>query len=390
MIITDKQREIIRKTIYAVETGGHIYGNQEYDCFIESGTNTAKETAITIGAGQWHAENAQKLLKLIREADPVLFKELDTAGISKDVDKSNWSSYKLSKGSAKAKCIQKLIDTEAGHKIQDQLLDEELEGYMIEAQNLGVTSLSAQAMCANFTHHGGSGATNRIVSRAKSKFNSTTLDSLYKSCQMDTEPNQVGTYKDRQLCVYTNLKERLEPIEDETTTNTVVNTQKQETVTEKEETKVTIEEETKQVTATVVVSDVNKTKVITAQKKMNKLFNLKVRVDGVWDSTCRTAYIKSVQTALNKSYSEGLKVDGDFGPKTLAAVKRHSLRKGMKNSYVKVLQIGLYAHGISLIGGIDGEFGDSTYRGVKAFQSKMSIDVDGIAGKDTITNLIKK
>lgn len=388
MNITDKQREIIRKTIYAVETGGHIYGDQDYDCFIESGTNTAKETAITIGAGQWHAENAQKLLKLIRDADPVLFKELDTAGISKDIDKSNWSSYKLSKGSAKAKCIQKLIDTEVGHKIQDQLLDEELEGYMIEAKNLGVASLSAQAMCANFTHHGGSGATKRIVSRAKSKFNSTTLDSIYKSCLMDTEPNQVGTYKDRQLCVYTNLKERLEPIENETD-DTVVETPKQETVVEKEETKVTVKEETKQESSTTV-SDVNKTKIITAQKKLNSLFKQNVKVDGTWDSTCRTAYIKAVQTALNKAYSEGLKVDGDFGPKTLAAVKRHSLRKGMKNAYVKVLQIGLYAHCISLIGGIDGEFGDSTYRGVKAFQSKMSIEVDGIAGKDTITKLIKK
>lgn len=378
MIITDKQREVIRKVIYAVETGGHIYGNARYDCFIEAGTNTSNETAITIGAGQWHANNAKKLLNLIREADHSLFKELDTAGIGKDLDNSNWSNYKLSKGSAKAKCIQKIIDTEVGHKIQDQLVDEELEGYMEAAANLGVSTLSAQAMCANFTHHGGAGATKRLVARAKEKFNSTSLDSMYKACCMDTVPNQVGTYRDRQEFVYTNLKERLVPLEKENTEEKVENS-KQDT---------SVKQETTQTVVTTVSVDTKK--IITAQKKLNNLFKQKVRTDGVWDSACRTAYVVTVQTALNKVYSEGLKVDGDFGPKTLAAVKRHYLRKGIKNQYVKVLQIGLYAHKISLIGGIDGSFGDSTFRGVKVFQKRMNIEQDGIAGGDTFKCLIRK
>lgn len=387
MNITDKQREIIRNIIYAVETGGHIYGNKRYDCFIEAGTNTSNETAITIGAGQWHANNAKKLLKLIREVDPDTFKQLDTAGIGKDIDSLDWTSYKLSKGSSKAKCIQKLIDTEAGHNVQDQLLDKELEGYMEAAANLGVTSVASQAMCANFTHHGGSGATKRIVSRAKEKFNSTELDYLYKACCMDNVPNQVGTYKDRQAFVYTNLKERLSPLEQGTTENKESVNSKQDTTT-KEETKTPITEETTQTTTATV--NVDTKKIITAQKKLNSLFKQKVRTDGVWDSACRTAYVFAVQTALNKVYSEGLKVDGDFGPKTLAATKRRYLRKGTKNLYVKVLQIGLYAHKISLIGGIDGSFGDSTYRGVKAFQKNMKIEQDGIAGGNTFTCLIKK
>lgn len=375
--MTNQQREIIRNTIYAVETGGHIYGNKKYNCLIEAGTNTANETAITIGAGQFHATNAKLLLNRIREADSNLFKQLDTAGIGYDLDHANWDKYNVSKGSSKAKCIQKIIDTEVGHKEQDKLFDEQIEAHMNEAKNLGVYSLSSQAMCANFTHHGGSGATKRIVARAKSKFNSTELQYIYKACLMDDKPNQVGTYKDRQDFVYTNLNTRLLPIENETKEDIV-----------KEEQKPVIKEEPKKETVTPITTGSSKVKI--AQKKLNSLFGEKLKITGVWDNSCRIAYVRSLQKALNKVYKEGLKVDGDYGPKTIAAVNRHRLRKGNNNLYVKMLQIGLYAHDISLIGEIDGSFGDSTWRGTRVFQERMKIEVDGIAGKDTFTCLVKK
>lgn len=389
MNITETQKEIIRNIIYAVETGGHEYGNKNYNCFIEAGTNTDNETAITIGAGQFHAANAQRLLKAIREADPALFKSLDNAGIGKDIDNANWNTYKLSKGSYKAKCIQKLIDTEVAHRIQDELMDEDIAGFMKDAENLGVTSISSQAMCANFTHHGGFGATKRIVNRAKEKYNSTELDYIYKACQADSQPNQVGTYKSRQSFVYTNLKERIWPDEQDTNNTVVDEISKQETATEE---KVPVKEQPKQeiMSTNTVTVDLNKKKIIEAQNKLNSLFEQSLEVDGDWGPISRQAYIKAVQIALNKSYSEGLLVDGDFGPKTLAAINRHSLKKGMKNIYVKVLQIGLYAHEISLVGGIDGEYGESTFRGVQAFQSKVHITCDGVAGGETFTYIIKK
>lgn len=36
VILTATQKEVIRKIIYAVETGGQVYGNVRYDDFTEA------------------------------------------------------------------------------------------------------------------------------------------------------------------------------------------------------------------------------------------------------------------------------------------------------------------------------------------------------------------
>ena len=73
--MTDHQKEVICKIIYAVETGGQVYGNCRYDDFTEAYANTSNETAITIGAGQWYANEAKRLLQLIKDTDPATFKK---------------------------------------------------------------------------------------------------------------------------------------------------------------------------------------------------------------------------------------------------------------------------------------------------------------------------
>ena len=47
-ILTSAQKEVIRKIIYAVETGGQKYGDQDYSSLIGAGHNTSNEKAITI------------------------------------------------------------------------------------------------------------------------------------------------------------------------------------------------------------------------------------------------------------------------------------------------------------------------------------------------------
>lgn len=200
--LTNAQKEVIRKIIYAVETGGQVYGNVRYDDFTEAYTNSSAEHAITIGGGAWYATEAQRLLKLIRSTDTALFKQLDTAGIGNDLDTKDWSTYKLSKTSLKAKCIQKIINTDVGRKCQDSLLDEQMAKYINEAESLGVTEVSAQMMCANFRHQGGLGAMKRVIGKTQKPY---TLDNLYAACKTDTG-NQVGAYKTRQTMVYNALK----------------------------------------------------------------------------------------------------------------------------------------------------------------------------------------
>lgn len=63
------------------------------------------------------------------------------------------------------------------------------------------------------------------------------------------------------------------------------------------------------------------------------------------------------------------------------------LSEGANNLYVGVLQIGLYAHGITLNNGIDNAFGAATKQGVKKFQTSKRLTADGIAGRDTFAKL---
>lgn len=200
--MTDYEKNVMRNIIYAVETGGQVYGNKDYADFTEAYTNSSNEKAITIGAGQWYGTEAKTLLNLIRQTDLATFTSLDTAGIAADLDASNWSEYRISKTSAKAKCIVRIIDSEVGHRCQDQLVNEQMESYVNYAASLGVTDTDAKMMCANFQHQGGGKAVTRILAKTPEPY---TLDQLYAACQSDTG-NQVGAYKSRQKMVYESLK----------------------------------------------------------------------------------------------------------------------------------------------------------------------------------------
>ena len=98
-------------------------------------------------------------------------------------------------------------------------------------------------------------------------------------------------------------------------------------------------------------------------------------------------YIKAIQTALNSVYGTGLTTDGIWGTNTSNACAAHVLSEGANNLYVGVLQIGLYAHGITLNNGIDNAFGAATKQGVKKFQTSKRLTADGIAGRDTFAKL---
>lgn len=214
--MTNEQKKVLRKVIYAVETGGQVYGCQDYNDFTEAYTNSSAEHAITIGAGQWYGPEAKTLLQRIRKANLADWKRFDVAGVWEDVQVADWNCYNISSKSAKAKCIVALISTTTGIKCQDALLDEQMEAYVREAENLGVTDPAGQAMCANFRHQGGQGAVTRILAKTAKPY---TLESLYKACLSDTG-NQVGAYKSRQKFVYDSLKKYFPEEGGETMANT--------------------------------------------------------------------------------------------------------------------------------------------------------------------------
>lgn len=200
--MTAEQKNVLRKIIYAVETGGQVYGQQDYSDFTEAYTNSSEEHAITIGAGQWYATEAQTLLKRIHDADTAQWDRLDSIGLWEQVQEADWSCFNISRNSQFANLIVRLISSKTGVKCQDSLMDEQLATYVDEAFKQGVTDARGQAMCVNFRHQGGQGAVTRILAKTQKPY---TLDNLYAACQTDTG-NQVGAYKSRQKFVYNALK----------------------------------------------------------------------------------------------------------------------------------------------------------------------------------------
>lgn len=194
--LSSAQKTVIIKILYAVETGGQVYGNQEYDNFTAAYTNSSSEHAITIGAGQWYATEAQRLLKLIYATDKTTFQKYDKdGGLYKDVCEANWATYKETKYK---RIIQQIIGSPAGIKCQDKLMLDMINEYELEIRKMGVTDPKAVGECINIRHQGGIGAVQRILNKTQTPY---SLNNIYKALQTDTG-NQVGAYKSRQEKVY--------------------------------------------------------------------------------------------------------------------------------------------------------------------------------------------
>lgn len=190
---------VLRKILYAVETGGQVYGNQRYNAFIGAGANTPNEKAITIGAGQWYAGEAKRLLQKIQRGNPALFKKMDTQGLESDLLKKNWSTYAISPSSAKAKCIISIISSDLGIKCQNELMEEQIGEYSESiAKKYGTMPDDAMMECINIIHQGGASALQRILSKAKKPYTSETIYAALCTDPVDPRPNQVGDYTTRQ------------------------------------------------------------------------------------------------------------------------------------------------------------------------------------------------
>ena len=199
----DKQNiTVLRKILYAVESGDQAYGKQDYSCFAGVGANCSNEKAITIGAGQWYAGEAKELLHRIQRANPKLFKEMDTEGLEKDLLMKNWDTYAVTAESAKGKCIVDIISTDLGKKCQDQYMEDQIQAYIpIIEKAYGTMPDSAMIECINILHQGGFDALKRILSKTPEPY---TADKIYVTlCRdpADPTPNQVGDYTDRQKAV---------------------------------------------------------------------------------------------------------------------------------------------------------------------------------------------
>ena len=201
--MNQKNIVVLRKILYAVESGGQIYGKQNYAAFAGVGKNTQNEVAITIGAGQWYGARARLLLQQIQNTYPAEFSRLDTAGIAADLKKS-WDRYGVTAGSAKGKCIIAIISSDAGRKCQDILMDKQIVEHAVSIEKTYCAMPDTAMMeCINIVHLGGASALKRILAKTAKPY---TVKSIYAALNTDpadrSNDNQVGDYVSRQKKVY--------------------------------------------------------------------------------------------------------------------------------------------------------------------------------------------
>lgn len=215
--------EVLRKILYAVESGGQVYGCQNYAAFIGAGANCSNEKAITIGAGQWYAGEAKKLLRKIQRANPAQFKKLDTQGIETDLLKKDWSTYAIATTSAKAKCIVTIINSTLGRKCQDELMDEQITEYAASiAKTYGSMPDTAMMECINIIHQGGASALKRILTKTVKPYTAKSIYTVLNTDPADPRTNQVGDYVTRQKKVYEYITKYASDTESKETTTTEI------------------------------------------------------------------------------------------------------------------------------------------------------------------------
>lgn len=199
--------EVLRKILYAVESGNQIYGEQDYSAFSEIGENCDNEKAITIGAGQWYADEAKELLHRIQRGNPKLFKDMDNENLEADLLKKSWDTYTVSRESAKGRLIIDIISTDLGKKCQDDYMEDQIIDYSASIEKTyGEMPDDAMMECINIFHQGGNCALKRILSKTARPY---TADKIYVTlCRdpADPTPNQVGDYEGRQKAVISMIR----------------------------------------------------------------------------------------------------------------------------------------------------------------------------------------
>lgn len=142
--------------------------------------------------------------------------------------------------------------------------------------------------------------------------------------------------------------------------------------------------------ATPAATSSKKDIVKAGQMHANNFTGAGLVVDGIRGTLTKKAGIMAVQTALNLDFKAGLAVDGEWGPKSAAALKKRSVRLGSTRYLVTAVEILLMLKGYNPNGvECPGQFGSGCAAATGRYQTDHSLKADKIAGYNTIKSLIK-
>jgi hypothetical protein len=137
------------------------------------------------------------------------------------------------------------------------------------------------------------------------------------------------------------------------------------------------------------IASAGSTVVKAGQMHANNFCGAGLAIDGVRGSLTKKAGVMVLQVALNLDYGAGLVVDGEYGPKTDAALKGHTVRLGETQYMVTALQILLMLKGYNPNGvECPGSFGSGCEAAVWLYQGDFGLARDKIAGYNTFKSLI--
>lgn len=141
----------VRDALVLLESGSaNAYDRVEY----------APDGTVTLGCGQWYGNQAKELVAQIRDADPVAFATLDTAGLEQTFT-ADWAAF--TPNQAQKECLQAILGTEEGILAQQNRMRQMLADGQALAQSLGVTQTEATLACGALYCLGGAAEVRRAL-----------------------------------------------------------------------------------------------------------------------------------------------------------------------------------------------------------------------------------
>lgn len=188
--------KVLTNIIGAVESGGQVYGKRNYAAYAPPYHSTPAEHTITLGWAQNYGPEAERLIRMIYDADSEAFDRIDTYGSVKSMIGKDWVKLRWNPTEAQKAVLIRLIDSAAGHKCQDDLFSELMDKFIADCRkDYPDADIPAQMMYCEIRHLGGKGPADRIFKRCGGNY---SLDNILASLDKDDpDSNQVGSRKFR-------------------------------------------------------------------------------------------------------------------------------------------------------------------------------------------------
>ncbi|MDD2954584.1 MAG: peptidoglycan-binding protein [Parabacteroides sp.] len=110
--------------------------------------------------------------------------------------------------------------------------------------------------------------------------------------------------------------------------------------------------------------------------------NALLKIDNAYGAKTQAGAVVAFQATANETFGCKLKIDGDFGSKSKAYGNKALVKKGSKGSFVYIVE-GVLASLGYYSGEFDGDAGSGVDAGIRAFQSKHGLTVDGKNGANS-------